>query len=87
MFSVRADYVLGPLHLTEVFGPMWPIPAKVLQFFEEFCAHRSTALKADGRDIISVSLVVPAQPAPSQPAPPDWNAPPPPGNVIVPFGP
>ena len=32
---------------------------KVREFYEEFCRQRATAVKADGKDILSVTLVLP----------------------------
>jgi hypothetical protein len=31
---------------------------KAQEFFTSFCAHRATVLKADGKEIISVKLVL-----------------------------
>jgi hypothetical protein len=35
---------------------------KSLDFFQEFCRQRATCVKADGKDILSVTLIVPQPP-------------------------
>lgn len=42
---------------------------KCLDFFEAFCAHRATSLKADGTDIVSVTLILPPSAAVQHEAP------------------
>jgi hypothetical protein len=34
---------------------------KVLEFYEDFCNHRATSLKADGKDILAVTMVLNAE--------------------------
>jgi hypothetical protein len=41
-----------PLGTVVIAGP------KVLDFYAEFCAHRATCLKADGRDIKLLNLIL-----------------------------
>src|SRR6266436_698932 len=41
-----------PLGTVVITGP------KVLDFYTGFCAHRATSLKSDGKDIISVTIVL-----------------------------
>jgi hypothetical protein len=31
---------------------------KVLDFYDDFCNHRATLVKADGKDILSVTLLL-----------------------------
>ena len=46
------DWDLGTLVIA---GP------KVLEFYDDFCSHRATSLKADGRDILSVAMILNAE--------------------------
>src|ERR1700724_3456749 len=32
--------------------------AKALDFYDDFCSHRATSLKADGKDILSVRMLL-----------------------------
>jgi hypothetical protein len=41
-----------PLGTVVITGP------KVLDFYAGFCAHRATSLKCDGKDILSVTMVL-----------------------------
>jgi hypothetical protein len=41
-----------PLATVVIAGP------KVLDFYAEFCAHRATSLKPDGKDILSVTMLL-----------------------------
>ena len=41
-----------PLGIVVITGP------KVLEFYAGFCAHRATCLKADGKDIIDLKLIL-----------------------------
>jgi hypothetical protein len=41
-----------PLGTAVITGP------KVLDFYAGFCAHRATSIKADGKDILSVTMVL-----------------------------
>jgi hypothetical protein len=43
------NWTLGTLVIT---GP------KVLEFYDDFCNHRATFLKADGKDILAVTMVL-----------------------------
>jgi hypothetical protein len=59
-FSLSASRYFGdkelclywPLGTVLITGP------KVLDFYAEFCAHRATCLKADGKDINDVRLIL-----------------------------
>jgi hypothetical protein len=31
---------------------------KALDFYDDFCNHRATSLKADGKDIVSVTMLL-----------------------------
>ena len=71
---VRGDYRFhtedGPTDLAGLFGDKetlclyWPLGnvvitgPKVLDFYAGFCAHRATSLKSDGKDILSVTMVL-----------------------------
>ena len=41
-----------PLGTVVITGP------KALDFYADFCAHRATSLKCDGKDILSVTMVL-----------------------------
>ena len=41
-----------PLGTVVIAGP------KVLDFYAEFCVHRSTCIKADGKDITNLKLIL-----------------------------
>ena len=46
------DWDLGTLVIA---GP------KVLDLYDDFCSHRATSLKADGKDILSVTMILRAE--------------------------
>jgi hypothetical protein len=60
-FSLSASRYFGE---KETLCLYWPLGAllirgpKVLDFYAAFCAHRATCLKADGRDIVDVELLL-----------------------------
>jgi hypothetical protein len=56
-YSVRHKRLLitWPLGTLVIAGP------KVLEFYDEFCNHRATSLKADGKDILAVTIVLNAE--------------------------
>jgi hypothetical protein len=49
------------LFITWTLGTLVIAGPKVLQFYEDFCSHRATSLKADGKDILAVTMVLNAE--------------------------
>ena len=46
------------LLITWMLGTLVIAGPKVLEFYDDFCNHRATALKADGKDILSVTMML-----------------------------
>src|ERR1700726_2425621 len=42
---------------------------KFLEFYDDFCNHRATSLKADGKDILAVTIALNAEPDVAPPSP------------------
>jgi hypothetical protein len=47
--SLFINWTLGTLVIA---GP------KVLEFYDDFCNHRATSIKSDGKDILAVTMVL-----------------------------
>ena len=60
-FTLSASHYFGD---KETLGLYWPLGTvliagpKVLDFYSGFCAHRVTCLKADGKDITDLKLIL-----------------------------
>jgi hypothetical protein len=44
--------------MTWTLGTLIVAGPKVLEFYDDFCNHRATSLKADGKDIRAVTMVL-----------------------------
>jgi hypothetical protein len=53
-YSVRHKRLL----ITWTLGTLVIAGPKVLEFYDDFCNHRATSLKADGKDILAVTMVL-----------------------------
>jgi hypothetical protein len=49
------------LLITWTLGTLVIAGPKVLEFYDEFCNHRATSLKSDGKDILAVRMVLNAE--------------------------
>ena len=49
------------LLITWTLGTLVIAGPKVLEFYDDFCNHRATSLKSDGKDILSVTMVLNAE--------------------------
>ena len=49
------------LLITWTLGTVVIAGPKVLEFYEDFCNHRATSLKSDGKDILAVTMVLNAE--------------------------
>jgi hypothetical protein len=56
-YSARHERLL----ITWTLGTLVIAGPKVLEFYEEFCNHRATSLKSDGKDILAVTMVLNAE--------------------------
>jgi len=56
-YSARYERLL----MTWTLGTMVIAGPKVLEFYDDFCNHRATSLKADGKDILAVTIVLNAE--------------------------
>jgi hypothetical protein len=56
-YSARHERLL----ITWTLGTLLIAGPKVLEFYDDFCNHRATSLKADGKDILSVTIVLNAE--------------------------
>jgi len=56
-YSVRLDRLL----MTWTLGTMVIAGPKVLEFYNDFCNHRARSLKADGIDILAVTIILNAE--------------------------
>ena len=56
-YSVRHKRLL----ITWTLGTVVIAGPKVLEFYDDFCKHRATSLKVDGKDILSVTMVLNAE--------------------------
>ena len=56
-YSARHERLL----ITWTLGTVVIAGPKVLEFYEDFCSHRATSLKSDGKDILSVAMVLNAE--------------------------
>jgi hypothetical protein len=57
-YSAKHDRLL----ITWTLGTLVIKGPKVLEFYDDFCNHRATALKADGKDILSVTMMLESDP-------------------------
>jgi hypothetical protein len=60
-FSLSASRYFGDKETLCLYWPLWTIVItgpKVLDFYAEFCVHRATSLKPDGKDILSVTMLL-----------------------------
>jgi hypothetical protein len=53
-YSARHERLL----ITWALGTLVIAGPKVLEFYEDFCNHRATSLKTDGKDILAVTIVL-----------------------------
>jgi hypothetical protein len=56
-YSARHERLL----ITWSLGTLVIAGPKVLEFYEDFCNHRATSLKSDGKDILAVTMVLNAE--------------------------
>jgi hypothetical protein len=56
-YSVRHKRLL----ITWTLGTLVIAGPKVLEFYDDFCNHGATSLKSDGKDILSVTMVLNAE--------------------------
>jgi hypothetical protein len=49
------------LLITWTLGTLVIAGPKVLEFYDDFCNHRATSLKSDGKDILAVTMVLNAE--------------------------
>ena len=56
-YSARHERLL----ITWTLGTVVIAGPKVLEFYEDFCSHRATSLKSDGKDILAVTMVLNAE--------------------------
>jgi hypothetical protein len=56
-YSARHERLL----ITWTLGTLVVAGPKVLEFYDDFCNHRATFLKADGKDILAVTMVLNAE--------------------------
>ena len=56
-YSARRELLL----ITWTLGTLVIAGPKVLEFYDDFCSHRATSLKADGKDILAVTIVLNAE--------------------------
>ena len=53
-YSARHERLL----ITSTLGTLVIAGPKVLEFYDDFCNHRATSLKSDGKDILAVTMVL-----------------------------
>jgi hypothetical protein len=56
-YSVRHKRLL----ITWTLGTLVIAGPKILEFYDDFCHHRATSLKSDGKDILAVTMVLNAE--------------------------
>ncbi len=56
-YSARHDRLL----ITWTLGTLVIAGPKVLEFYDDFCNHRATSLKADGKEILAVTMALNAE--------------------------
>jgi hypothetical protein len=56
-YSARLERLL----ITWSLGTLVIVGPKVLEFYDDFCNHRATSLKSDGKDILAVTIVLNAE--------------------------
>ena len=56
-YSARHERLL----ITWTLGTLVVTGPKVLEFYDDFCNHRATSLKSDGKDILAVTMVLNAE--------------------------
>ena len=56
-YSARHERLL----ITWTLGTLVIAGPKVLEFYDDFCNHRATSLKSDGKDILAVTMVLNAE--------------------------
>ena len=64
-YSARHERLL----ITWTLGTVVIAGPKVLEFYEDFCSHRATSLKSDGKDILAVKMVLNAESDVDAPSP------------------
>jgi hypothetical protein len=64
-YSTRHERLL----ITWTLGTLVIAGPKVLEFYDDFCNHRATSLKADGKDIRAVTMVLNAERDVNAPSP------------------
>jgi hypothetical protein len=57
------------LLITWTLGTLVVAGPKVLEFYDDFCNHRATSLKSDGKDILVVTMVLNAEREVDAPSP------------------
>jgi hypothetical protein len=60
-FTLSASRYFGDKETLCLYWPLGTViitVPKVLDFYAGFCAHRATSLKCDGKDILSVTMVL-----------------------------
>jgi hypothetical protein len=61
VFSLSASRYFGGKETLCLYWPLGTVVItgpKALDFYAGFCAHRATSLKCDGKDILSVTMVL-----------------------------
>jgi hypothetical protein len=61
VFSLSASRYFGEKQILCLYWPLATVVIagpKALDFYAEFCAHRATCLKADGKDIKVLKLIL-----------------------------
>jgi hypothetical protein len=64
-YSARQECLL----ITWTLGTLVIAGPKVLEFYDDFCNHRATSLKSDGKDILVVTMVLNAEREVDAPSP------------------
>jgi hypothetical protein len=64
-YSARHERLL----ITWTVGTLVVAGPKVLEFYDDFCNHRATSLKCDGKDILAVTMVLNAERDAEAPSP------------------
>ena len=64
-YSARHERLL----ITWTLGTLVIAGPTVLEFYDDFCNHRATSLKADGKDILAVTIVLNAERDADAPSP------------------
>jgi len=64
-YSAKYDRLL----ITWTLGTLVIAGPKVHEFYDDFCNHRATSLKSDGKDILAVTMVLNAERHLDEPSP------------------